>query len=148
MQVICEMKVRKAASLLFVVIGLLFAVLGIIRYVVVLAEKEDCIYATAYIVRIDERETGDEEFPIDYTTYVELDVLGEKRTVQLNTYRTDFSVGKPIDVYYFEDDLQMVYEEKADVFLILFAFGGIVFFGVGVAMLLNRKMNSAFFEKH
>ncbi len=134
------MKTAKAIGILFIVVGLLFAVLGIIEHVKAVAEKEDYIYTTARIVRIDERETGDSDFPVEHTTYVEIEVDGEKITVPLNTYNSSFKTGKQIDIYYLENDMQMAYEKGSEHFYLLFAFVGTAFAILG-AIFVFRKRN-------
>ena len=130
------MKASKIIGVLFIVIGLVFSILGIIKY---FTEKDERIYTTAHIVRIDEQETGDPEFPIDYTTYVELEVNGEKTTTKLNTYKSSFKIGKQIDIYYFENDMQMVYKDGADVFYIIFSLSGVIFAAIGTIVVLNKN---------
>lgn len=136
------MKLRKVTGTLFIVVGISFAILGIIKYIIAFAEKDDRVYTNANIVKIDERETGDPEHPIDYTTYVELEVNGEKITSKLNTYNSSFKVGKQIEVYYFENDVQMVYEKDSASFFVLFAFGGVVFATLGAILIFRKKEHS------
>ena len=70
------MKSAKIVGIVFAVCGILFAIIGTVSGIVRLMEKDDCKYATAYIVKIDEKKTGDPEFPIEHTTYVEFDING------------------------------------------------------------------------
>ena len=132
------MKIAKVVGILFIVIGFVFAFLGIIKYAFKIKE-DGRIYTTAHIIRIDERETGDPEFPIEYTTYVELKVNGEKITTKLNSYSSSFEIGKQIDIYYFENDLQMVYKEGSDVFYIAFALVGVLFAILGTILIFRKK---------
>ena len=136
------MTLKKIIGVLFIAVGILFAILGSVRYVISLTEKGSRIYSTARIVRIDERKTGDPEFPIEHTTYVELDLNSGKTTAKLNTYAPDFKVGKEIDIYYFDNDLQMVYEVGSDSFYIIFSLVGLAFAALG-ALLAFRKSGSA-----
>ena len=136
------MTLKKIIGVLFIAVGILFAILGSVRYVISLTEKGSRIYSTARIVRIDERKTGDPEFPIEHTTYVELDLNSGKTTAKLNTYAPDFKVGKEIDIYYFDNDLQMVYEVGSDSFYIIFSLIGFAFAALG-ALLAFRKSGSA-----
>ena len=132
------MKAAKVVGIFFLVFGLLFAILGSIKYIVAFKATDERIYATAHIVRIDERETGDPEFPIEYTTFVEYEVDGKSITAVLNTYKSSFKIGKQIDVYYFNNDLQSVYEAGSDAFYIIFASVGVIFAILG-AILTFRK---------
>ena len=133
------MKATKIIGVLFIVIGLVFSILGIIKY---FTEKDERIYTTAHIVRIDEQETGDPEFPIDYTTYVELEVNEEKITTKLNTHKSSFIIGEQIDIYYFENDMQMVYKDGSDVFYIIFSFSGVIFAAIGTILVLRKNKYS------
>ena len=63
------MKAAKIVGIIFLIIGLLFAFLGSIKYITSSIATDERIYATAHIVKIDERKTGDPEFPIEYTTF-------------------------------------------------------------------------------
>ena len=133
------MKVAKVVGIFFLVFGLLFAILGSIKYIVAFKATDERIYATAHIVRIDERETGDPEFPIEYTTFVEFETDSKKITATLNTYNSSFTVGKQIDVYYFENDLQTVYEVGSNAFYIIFALIGVLFAILGAILTFRKK---------
>lgn len=134
-----RLKATKVIGVLFIVIGLVFTIVGTIKYILPFTEKDERIYTTAHIVRIDERETGDPEFPIEHTTYVELEVNGEKITTKLNTYKSSFKIGKQIDIYYFENDMQMVYKEGSDAFYILFALMGVIFATLGTVLAVRKN---------
>lgn len=132
------MKAKKVIGALFLAIGLVFAILGTIKYMITFTETEEQIYTTARIVRIDEEKTGDPEFPTEHKAFVELEVNGKKITAELNTYRSSFYVGKQIDIYYLENDLHTVYEKGSESFFAVFALGGMVFAALG-AILFFRK---------
>ena len=132
------MKAAKIVGIVFLITGLLFAILGSIKYFVSFMAADERIYATAHIIRIDERKTGDPEFPIEYTTFVEFEVAGENITANLNTHNSSFKIGKQVDVYYFENDLQTVYEVGSDANFIIFASVGLLFVILG-AILTFRK---------
>ena len=136
------MKSAKFVGIVFVVCGILFAIIGTVAGIVHLMEKDDCKYATAYIVKIDEKKTGDPEFPIEHTAFVEFETGSKKITAKLNTYNSSFTVGKQIDIYYFENDLQMVYEVESNAFYIIFASVGVLFAILG-AILIFRKKHTA-----
>ena len=137
------MKATKVIGSLFIVLGMLFAILGTIEYVIALTEKDDRIYTTATIVKIDKQETGDPEFPFEYTTYVELDVNGERTTAPLNTYNSGFRIGKQVDVYYFANDVRLVYEKGSENFSVLFTFSGVAFAILGALLIFREKNYSA-----
>ena len=132
------MKVAKIVGIVFLITGLLFAILGPIKYIASSMVTDERIYATAHIVRIDERKTGDPEFPIEYSTFVEFEVDGKNITANLNTHNSSFKIGKQVDVYYFENDLRTVYEVGSNVNYIIFASVGLLFAILG-AILTFRK---------
>ncbi len=136
------MKATKVIGVLFIVIGLVFTILGTFKYILTFTEKEERIYTTAHIVRIDERETGEPEFPIEHTTYVELEVNGDKIITKLNTYKSRFKIGTQIDIYYFENNLQMVYKEGSETFYIIFALIGVIFVTSGTILTFRKNKYS------
>lgn len=137
-----RLKATKVIGVLFIVIGLVFTIIGTFKYIHTFTEKEDRIYTIAHIVRIDERKTGDSEFPIEHTTYVELEVNGEKIITKLNTNKSSFKIGMPIDIYYFENDMQMVYKEGSDAFYIIFALVGAIFVTAGRIVAFRKNKYS------
>ena len=134
-----KINMAKIVGIVFVVVGMFFAAVGAIQYVVELSEKDERIYTTAEIVRIDERKTNDPDHPTDHTAYVELEVKGERITAKLNTYNSSFKIGKEIDVYYFENDTQTAYKKGSDIFFLIFSLAGIVFAIIGLVITVNAK---------
>ena len=133
------MKAAKIVGIVFLITGLLFAILGSIKYIASSMVTDERIYATAHIVRIDERKTGDPEFPIEYSTFVEFEVDGQNITANLNTHNSSFKIGKQVDVYYFENDLQTVYELGSNVNYIIFASVGLLFAILGAILTFRKK---------
>ena len=133
------MKAAKIVGIVFLITGLLFAILGSIKYIASSMATDERIYATAHIVRIDERKTGDPEFPITYTTFVEFDVDGKNVTANLNTHNSSFKIGEQVDVYYFENNLQTVYEVGSNAFYIIFASVGVLFAILGTLLIFRKK---------
>lgn len=56
------MKATKIIGVLFIVIGLVFTILGTVKCITTFMGKEERIYTTSHIIRIDEQETGDLNF--------------------------------------------------------------------------------------
>ena len=135
------MKTAKVIGALFIAVGLLLAILGAIKYAAALMEKEDRTYSTATIVKIEQQETGDPEFPYKHTTYVELDVNGERITAPLNTYNSSFKTGKKVEVYYFKNDVQLVYEKGSENYFVLFAVSGAAFAVLGALLTRLKERN-------
>ena len=136
-------EMAKIFGIALIVVGLLFAILGTIEYIATQEEAEDRIYTTANIVKIDMRRTSDPHDPVDCTTYVEIEVEGKTITAKLDTYKSSFEIGQQIDVYYFENDTQMIYQVGSDVFYIIFASAGLVFAAVGVIIWKLGQKHSA-----
>ena len=135
------MKTAKVIGALFIAVGLLLAILGAIKYAAALMEKEDRTYSTATIVKIEQQETGDPEFPYKHTTYVALDVNGERITAPLNTYNSSFKTGKKVEVYYFTNDVQLVYEKGNENYFVLFAISGAAFAVLGARLTRLKERN-------
>ena len=133
------MKAAKIVGIIFLIIGLLFAILGSIKYIISSISTDERIYATAHIVKIYERKTGDPEFPIEYTTFVEFEVDGKSITANLNTHNSSFKIGKQVDVYYFKNDLQTVYEVGSNTNYFIFASVGLLFAILGAILTFRRN---------
>ena len=134
------MKGAKIVGIVFLITGLLFAILGTIKYIASFMATDERIYATAYIIKIDERKTGDPEFPIEYTTFVEFEADGKNITANLNTHNSGFKIGKQVDVYYFENDLQTVYEVGSNANYIIFASVGLLFAILGATLAFRKNI--------
>lgn len=132
-------KVGAITGIIFIAVGLFIGILGAVAGICFNNRKEDWIYTTAYITEIEKRETGDSEHPIEHITYVELMVNGEMITTRLNTYHTDFYVGRQIDVYYLENNLETVYEKGSESWFFAFPIAGGLYAVVGLAVYINRR---------
>lgn len=138
------MKLEKIVGAAFVIVGLLFAVIGCFIYIEEQSKIDARIYTTARIVRIEERPTKDSDFPIEHTVYVTFAVEGQKIEAKLSGYRSSFSIGDDIEIYYFENDYQTVHEKGSDIFYLIFgAGGGGVAFAIGALILYREKKLSA-----
>ena len=133
------MKTAKIVGIIFLTIGLFFAILGSIKYITSSIATDERIYATAHIVKIDERKTGDPEFPIEYTTFVEFEVDDKNITANLITHNSSFKIGKQVDVYYFKNDLQTVYEVGSNTNYFIFASVGLLFAILGAILTFRRN---------
>ena len=136
------MKALKSVSLIFIIIGIFFAIFGTIKYITTFNEVGDRIYTTAIITRIDEYETGDSENPKVYKTYVCFNVDEEEVISELNTYSSKYYVGYELEVYYFENDLSLVYTKGSEHLLLLFPVLGTLFSTIGFIVLFNKKVQN------
>ena len=100
------------------------------------------IYTTATISRIDEYATGDSENPKAYKTYVRFNVDEEEVIAELNTYSSKYFVGYELEVYYFEDDLSLVYKKGSEHLLLIFPIVGTLFSVIGFVLLINKKVQN------
>ena len=136
------MKVLKSISFLFIIIGIFFAVFGAVKYIIIYNEVNNRVYTTATITRIDEYETGDSENPKAYKTYVYFKVDEEEVIAELNTYSSKYYVGYELEVYYFEDDLSLVYKKGSEHLLLIFPIVGTLFSVIGFVLLFNKKVQN------
>lgn len=60
------MKKTMIVGLLFIFVGLLFLITGTAQCITTLSEKDDRIYTTATITRIEEYKTNDSETPVGH----------------------------------------------------------------------------------
>ena len=134
------MKALKCMGLFFVIIGILFAVIGSIKYITVLNDIENRVYTTATIVKIDEYLTGDSENPKGYNVYVEYEVNDDTVRSELNTYSSKYYVGDKVFIYYYKNDMNMVYKENTEHLLLIIPLVGISFSVIGFVLLYNKKV--------
>ena len=111
-------------------------------YIIIYNEVNNRVYTTATITRIDEYETGDSENPKAYKTYVRFNVDEEEVIAELNTYSSKYYVGYELEVYYFEDDLSLVYKKGSEHLLLIFPIVGTLFSVIGFVLLFNKKVQN------
>ena len=131
----------KALGIFFIVAGLIFLFIGIVKCITTFNET-DRIYTTATIVNIEKYETGDSEQPTGYRTYVEFEIAGEKTVRELNTHKTSFKIGKEIEIYYFDHDIEMAYEKGSEILLIFFPIVGAIAALLGALLAFNKKLQN------
>ena len=136
------MRALKGVGLFFTIIGIFFALVGTIKYILVLNDIENRIYTTATIVEIDEYLTGDPDTPKGYNVYVEFEVNDETVRSELNTYSYKYYVGGEISIYYYENDMNMVYKENSEHLLFIIPLVGISFSVIGFVLLFNKKVQN------
>ena len=133
------MKAKRIVGVVFLAVGLLFVLLGAVAYGRSFQAAAERIHTTGRILRIEERETGDPEVPTEHTVYVAFDANGEEITARLNTYRTGFQVGDSVDLYYFANDLQTVYEQGSQGLLLLVILAGTLFAILGAILSVPKR---------
>jgi hypothetical protein len=136
------MKVLKGVGLFFAIIGIFFALVGTIKYILVLNDIENRIYTTATIVEIDEYLTDDPDNPKGYNVYVEFEVDDDTVRSELNTYSYKYYVGGEISIYYYENDMNIVYAENSEHLLLIFPLVGISLSILGFILFFNKKVQN------
>ena len=136
------MRTLKGVGLFFAIIGIFFALVGTIKYILVLNDIENRIYTTATIVEIDEYLTGDPDNPKGYNVYVEFEVDDDAVRSELNTYSSKYYVGDKVSIYYYENDMNMVYKENSEHLLFIIPLVGISFSVIGFVLLFNKKVQN------
>ena len=136
------MKALKCMGLFFAIIGILFAVIGSIKYITVLNDIENRVYTTATIVEIDEYLTGDPDNPKGYNVYVEYEMEDKIIRSGLNTYSSKYYVGYKVSIYYYEDNMDMVYTENSERLLLAFPLIGTSVSILGFVLLFNKKVQT------
>lgn len=134
------MKSIKIVGLFFTLTGLFFIIVGFIKFFLSFKNTEDRIYTVAYIVKIDEIKTNDPENPKEFITYVEYESNGEMFVSKLNTYSSKYMIGDKIDIYYFSDNMQLVYKKGSEHLILLFPIIGMVVFTIGMILTFSKKI--------
>ena len=134
------MRTLKGVGLFFAIIGIFFALVGTIKYILVLNDIENRIYTTATIVEIDEYLTSDPDIPKGYNVYVEFEVDDDVVRSELNTYSYEYYVGGKVSIYYYENDMNIVYIENSEHLLLIFPLVGISLSILGFILLFNNKL--------
>ena len=134
------MKSIKIVGLFFTLTGLFFIIAGFIEFFSSFKNTEDRIYTVAYIVKIDEIKTNDPENPKEFITYVEYESNGEMFVSKLNTYSSKYMIGDKIDIYYFSDNMQLVYKKGSEHLILLFPIIGMVVFTIGMILTFSKKI--------
>lgn len=136
------MRAIKGVGLFFAIIGIFFTLVGTIKYILVLNDIENRIYTTATIVEIDEYLTGDPDDPKGYNVYVEFEVDDDAVRSELNTYSYKYNVGGKVSIYYYENDMNIVYAENSEHLLLIFPLVGISLSILGFILFFNKKVQN------
>ncbi len=140
------MKSIKFVGILFAITGFVFIIVGSIGYFLTYIYVDERIYTIATIVKIDEIKTNDSENPKEFIVYVEFESDGEMIISKLNTYSSKYRLKDKIDVYYFSDNIEMVYTKGSEHLLLLFPIIGLIVFIVGIILFFNKKSTNVSFK--
>jgi hypothetical protein len=137
-----DMRYFKIIGMLFTIVGIVFCVLGSIKCIFELPQKEARIYTIGKIIKIEEYDTGDPEFLTNNRTFVEFEVNGESVVSELNTSSSSFYTGQKLEIYYFDNQTEIVYKKGSDALLILFPVVGITIATIGCLLAFNKKVQT------
>lgn len=120
---------------MFMVVGLLFFMLGIYIMISQNISKENRVYTTAIIERIDRHTDSDGD--THYDVFISYDVDGKIYQRELNSYMSGYYEGKKIEVYYDKNNPSTVKTESSIIGMLIFAGLGLVIFVIGFIGLLR-----------
>lgn len=139
------MKRITITALVFILLGLMFLVLGSVSTISQLKKMNDRIYATATIVEIehDSKYNPNTHKTVKTSkTYVAFDMDGVRTERRLNVYHSSFEVGKEVDICYFADDSGMVYQKGSLVTLFVFPIVGAMITAFGAALAFHKRFRA------
>lgn len=116
-------KIEKIAYGVFFVIGLVFVFIGI-GLTFTLYNYSNKVETVGVITRIDE----------NYGTpkvYVSYNVNDETRQSTLNSYSSNFKVGKELKIYYDKDNVSKIGNKETDLVFLVFPVMGLIFTIIG-----------------
>lgn len=136
------MKPEKIINILwaiFITIGTIFIVVGIVLFVAFSDSSDDKAETTAIITDIVYR--GRSGRDKNYDVIVDYEIDGEKYTSRLNAYSSSFYEGKEIQISYDINNPHRVYAEfDYAMFMLIFSGIGSVFFIIGAVGLIEGKV--------
>lgn len=136
------MKIIKGIGFFFTIIGIFFFIVGIAKLVEEFNKKDERIYTHAIISKIEEYDDNDLEDGLDYRVYVKFDVNNQTIISMLNTYSNTYQIGDEIEIYYYNDNKDLVYKEGSEKLLIIFPVVGSLVSILGILLISNKKLQS------
>ena len=131
---------KRAVSLIFAIIGLIFIVVGTIICLRVF-DYGDKVETTAIITDFESyQEYANGRTHTHYKTHITYDVDGSSYTNIVQMYSSSWNVGDEIEIYYDIDNPQNVGSKDTDWVLLVIPCLGAIFFGLGlITLLVSRK---------
>ena len=83
-----------------------------------------------------------------YCSNCEFEVNDEKIIRELNTYNFNDRIGMGKEIYYFDNDMGMVYEKGSEIFLIIFPIVGTITAILGALLAFHRKVQNWSLESY
>jgi len=129
---------------IFVIVGLIFLVVGTIICVKVL-KYDNIVETTAIITDFEEyKEYANGRTHIHHKTHITYDVEGRSYTNVVQMYSSSWNIGEEIEIYYDVDDPQNVGSKDTDLVLLVIPCLGLVFFALGSITLLASRKNQMY----
>ena len=119
----------------FASIGLLFTVLGIVLFFTQSIDKDDRVYTTAIIERIDRYTDSDGD--TSYDVFVSYYVDNKEYIEELNSYTSSYYEGKEIEVYYDKNKPSRVRTDGFEFVFLIFSVVGLVFVIIGLSGIIG-----------
>ena len=136
------MKIIKGIGFFFTIVGIFFFIVGIAKLVVEFNKKDERTYTHAIISKIEEYDDNDLEDGIDYRVYVKFNVNNQTIISMLNTYSNTYQIGDEIEIYYYNDNRDLVYKEGSEKLLIIFPVVGSLVSILGILLISNKKLQN------
>ena len=120
---------------IFLIIGLLFFILGICIVVGENIDEEDRVYTTAIIenIIVNTDSDGDSSYDVFISYFVDEKLLKK----QLNSYSSDYYEGKEIEIYYDKNNPSKVRAKNSNFGLFIFSGLGLIVFLVGTIGIIS-----------
>lgn len=115
----------------FSLIGFIFFSLGIVLFFTLSIDKEDRVYTTAIIERIDQYRDSDGD--TSYDVFVSYIVDDKKYIEELNSYSSSYREGKEIEVYYDKNNPNKVRTNGFEFGFLIFSGLGLIFVVIGIS---------------
>lgn len=140
-----EVNMTKGRLLLLYIcffMGILLFILGIINFIQTKTNNDDKIYTTATISYID-KITNEEDSSIKHIVYVEFEIEDELYEIKLNSYSTKYNLGDIIDIYYYPNDLTIVYSKGSEYIMLGYSSIGLLVVVIcSFVYVINKKKAS------
>lgn len=136
------MKIIKGIGFFFTIVGIFLFIVGIAKLVVEFNKKDERIYTHATISKIEEYNDNDLEDGIDYRVYVKFNVNNQTIISMLNTYGNTYQIGDEIEIYYYNDNRDLVYKEGSEKLLIIFPVVGSLVSILGILLISNKNLQN------
>lgn len=120
----------------FTLFGGLFFIIGIIAVKSSIDFKKNALEETAIVYDI--QNYVDDDGDVNHTAYVKYFVEDKEYNEAINYYNSSMKVGNEIKIYYDPNFPTQIQVEGSSTFLFIFPCMGLIFFLVGILMIINK----------